>query len=83
MPVRGGRNCVFRVVRVSGTIRKVEQEAIRRAREMILRAQREGSQRGDAMLESIFEKAGEKDNNGTKDILMVDGSDEDEEDSED
>jgi ribonuclease P/MRP protein subunit POP5 len=31
------RPCVFRVVRVSGTMRKSEEEAIRRARRAILR----------------------------------------------
>lgn len=33
-----GRACVFQVIRVSGTIRKSEEEAIRRARLSILRA---------------------------------------------
>ncbi|KKA24068.1 Rpp14 family [Rasamsonia emersonii CBS 393.64] len=33
--------CVFRVVRVSGTMRKAEEEAIRRARREILRAKKE------------------------------------------
>ena len=37
-----GEPCVMRVVRVSGTIRKVEEEAIRRAREDIIRARKEG-----------------------------------------
>ncbi len=32
VPVKNGKPCIFRVVRVSGTIRKVEEEAIRRAR---------------------------------------------------
>lgn len=40
---RGGsadtRECVFRVVRVSGTMRKAEEEAIRRARREIVRVQ--------------------------------------------
>ena len=35
------RPCVFQVVRVSGTIKKAEEEAIRRARATILKAQRE------------------------------------------
>ncbi|KAJ5102289.1 RNA-binding protein pop5 [Penicillium alfredii] len=34
---RAGRPCVFRVVRVSGTMRKAEEEAIRRARSEIVR----------------------------------------------
>lgn len=33
--------CVFRVVRVSGTMRKAEEEAIRRARREILRTRKE------------------------------------------
>lgn len=36
VPVRGGPPCVFHVARVSGTIRKVEEEAIRQARALIL-----------------------------------------------
>ncbi|MCJ1268309.1 hypothetical protein MMC22_008197 [Lobaria immixta] len=35
------RPCVFRVVRVSGTIKKCEEEAIKQARAAILRAKRE------------------------------------------
>jgi ribonuclease P/MRP protein subunit POP5 len=38
VPVKDGRPCIFRVVRVSGTIRKVEEEAIRQARRLILAA---------------------------------------------
>lgn len=38
VPVRDGHACIFRVVRVSGTIRKVEEEAIRQARQLILAA---------------------------------------------
>ncbi|RKF66822.1 Ribonuclease P/MRP protein subunit POP5 [Golovinomyces cichoracearum] len=38
VPVEEGRRCVFRVVRVSGTIRKIEEEAIRRAQEIIDKA---------------------------------------------
>ena len=41
VPVRDGRPCVFRVVRVSGTIVKVEEEAIRRARLLVLAAKDE------------------------------------------
>ena len=36
VPVDEGRPCVFRVVRVSGTIRKSEEEAIRQAKRLIL-----------------------------------------------
>ncbi|RKF54218.1 Ribonuclease P/MRP protein subunit POP5 [Erysiphe neolycopersici] len=40
VPVKDGKKCVFRVVRVSGTIRKSEEEVIRRAQEMIEKARR-------------------------------------------
>jgi ribonuclease P/MRP protein subunit POP5 len=38
-----GRPCIFRVVRVSGTMRKAEEEAIRRAKRLIIAAQEEAS----------------------------------------
>lgn len=38
VPVKNGQPCVFRVVRVSGTIRKAEEEAVRRARNLIFEA---------------------------------------------
>ncbi|KAK4246433.1 Rpp14/Pop5 family-domain-containing protein [Corynascus novoguineensis] len=41
VPVRDGRPCVFRVVRVSGTVRKAEEEAVRRARLLVLAAKEE------------------------------------------
>lgn len=39
--------CVVRVVRVSGTIRKSEEEVLRRARREIVRAKREGRDTDD------------------------------------
>lgn len=40
VPTREGRGtpCIFRVVRVSGTIRKAEEEAIRQAKQRIIAA---------------------------------------------
>ena len=38
VPVKNGLPCTFRVMRVSGTIRKAEEEAIRRAKQLILAA---------------------------------------------
>ncbi|PHH64607.1 hypothetical protein CDD81_4218 [Ophiocordyceps australis] len=38
VPGKNGRGCIFRVVRVSGTMRKLEQEAIRQARGLVLAA---------------------------------------------
>ncbi|KEY70933.1 hypothetical protein S7711_10386 [Stachybotrys chartarum IBT 7711] len=43
VPVKDGRPCIFRVVRVSGTIRKAEEEAIRQARRLILAAKDDAS----------------------------------------
>ena len=76
VPVKNGKNCVFRVVRVSGTIRKAEEEAVRRAREMILKARRELGERGDSALENMFGKGCDHvEADSSKDILMVDRSD--------
>ena len=51
VPVAGGRPCVFRVVRVSGTVRKVEEEAVRRAKLLVLAARDEmaGKASSDAL----------------------------------
>ena len=38
VPSKNGKPCIFQVVRVSGTIRKVEEEAIRRAKVLVLAA---------------------------------------------
>lgn len=59
--------CVIRVVRVSGTIRKSEEELLRRARAEIVRAKREGTspgtEQGERVLEGLFgEKRTGKDN---------------------
>jgi ribonuclease P/MRP protein subunit POP5 len=78
VPVKDGKNCVFRVVRVSGTIKKAEEEAIRRAREMILIAMREAGDQGDSTLDDMFgNHKGKATPETTKynDISMVDRSD--------
>ena len=73
--VRDGKNCVFRVVRVSGTIRKAQEEAVRRARELILAAQREQSEKSENTLSEIFGKPEEGQGSATSAIMMVDRSD--------
>jgi ribonuclease P/MRP protein subunit POP5 len=78
IPVKDGRNCVFRVVRVSGTIRKVEEEAIRRARELILKTRRQLGEESDSVLNDIFGSAEAETTKG-EDVLMVDRSDSEEE----
>lgn len=81
LPIKNGKNCVFRVVRVSGTIRKAEEEAIRRAREMILKARRDLGEQSESTLERMFGTNKETTAESAKDVMMVDSvdSDEDEE----
>ena len=69
------QSCVIKVVRVSGTIRKAEEEAIRRAKANILRAQKNNGQAGDTLGRMLSE--------GAKDIEMggiVDNEDDNDED---
>ena len=79
--VKNGRNCVFRVVRVSGTIRKAQEEAVRRARELILAAQREQSAKTENTLSGIFGKTME-DAEATNEVMMVDRSESEADDSD-
>lgn len=59
------RPCVFQVVRVSGTIRKSEEEAIRRARGAILRAKKKDEDEGEMMgLQAILRGTGEDESLG-------------------
>lgn len=48
-----GKACVIRVVRVSGTIRKVEEELIRRARQDVVRAKLAGGGSTESWLPSV------------------------------
>ncbi|PNY26539.1 Ribonuclease P/MRP protein subunit POP5 [Tolypocladium capitatum] len=41
VPVKDGRPCLFRVVRVSGTMRKASEEAVRQSRSIILAAKQD------------------------------------------
>ena len=79
VPVKNGKSCVFRVVRVSGTIRKAEEEAVRRARELILKARRDMGEQSDSTLNNMFGKGDDQADNA-KNTLMVDRDDSDEED---
>jgi ribonuclease P/MRP protein subunit POP5 len=80
IPAKNGRNCIFQVVRVSGTIRKAEEEAIRNAREMILRARRELGEQSDEKLDNMLgDPEKNKPKNRDTDVLMVDRSDSEEE----
>ncbi|KAK6085594.1 Rpp14/Pop5 family protein [Seiridium cupressi] len=54
VPVRNGKLCTFRVVHVSGTMRKLEEEAIRRARNMMLAIKDQAAARGNSALAAIM-----------------------------
>jgi len=82
VPVKDGRKCVFRVVRVSGTMKLAEKEVIRRAREMILKAQRKMDEHGDAALDAMFGNT-EIGVTNDRDTLMVDRSDSEEDEDTD
>jgi len=71
-------DCVMRVVRVSGTIRKVEEEAIRRARATVLRARLQGEE-GEKMDYAYF---GTEDKELPMSIEDDDNYDEDEDESD-
>lgn len=55
VPVRNGKSCTFRVVHVSGTIRKVEEEAIRRARNLCFAIRDGHSGKVEDPLGNLFE----------------------------
>ena len=84
--------CVMQVVRVSGTIKKAEEEAIRRARAAILRAKREGGEGGSDDVFGMFSQfddddalgiSGKGKKKGTAGSDLSDDEDELEWDSED
>ena len=82
------RSCVMQVVRVSGTIKKAEEEAIRRAKTAILRAKKEAAESATEGLNTILSQSGlDVDlemlgHKGTKPIVTLDDEDEDDGDQE-
>lgn len=70
IPTKNGKPCVFRVVRTSGTIRKVEKDAIRRARHLMLAAREEMAGQNSRALDTLF---GSKDPSHDQDMLSADG----------
>lgn len=51
-----GQPCIFRVVRVSGTIRKAEEEAIRQAKKLILAAKEEARLAKSSLTKAVYQK---------------------------
>ncbi|KAL8705043.1 MAG: hypothetical protein Q9201_001813 [Fulgogasparrea decipioides] len=90
LPVTGksekGQPCVMQVVRVSGTIRKAEEEVIRRAKAAILKARRESLDGSTSAIDAILGPAqgGGSSMQPGKDADMTIGiEDEDEDEDED
>ncbi|KAI1877117.1 uncharacterized protein JN550_001189 [Neoarthrinium moseri] len=54
IPTRDGKLCTYRVVHVSGTIRRVEEEAIRRARDLMLAVKDQAGAKDNAALAAIM-----------------------------
>ncbi|KAH8681535.1 Rpp14 family [Xylariales sp. PMI_506] len=54
VPVRDGKDCTFRVVRVSGTIRKAEEEAIRRTRDLMFALKDQKGAKKSAALSALL-----------------------------
>lgn len=76
---------VVRVVRVSGTVKKCEEEAVRRAREVVRRVEREERRRRKGLLVGEAEmEVEEEDDDGMEGLSMIGGiEDRDEEDADD
>ncbi|KAF1348876.1 Rpp14/Pop5 family-domain-containing protein [Delphinella strobiligena] len=73
------QSCVIQVVRVSGTIRKAEEEAIRRAKASIIRAQRK---KGDAAGDILGKMMAQEEDEDVQMGGIVDGEDEEDEDED-
>ncbi|KAF1950169.1 hypothetical protein CC80DRAFT_427480 [Byssothecium circinans] len=73
---------VIKVVRVSGTIRKAEEEVIRRAKAIIRRARAEGDGVGGKMVESVVEAVEKRREVESRVLAHVDEGEESEEGSE-
>ncbi|KAK2008491.1 Rpp14/Pop5 family protein [Colletotrichum eremochloae] len=65
-----GKPCTFKVVRVSGTIRKAEEEAVRQARQLVLAAKDSATAATSGSLPMFTEPKAK-----VEDIIMFDASD--------
>jgi len=79
--VKHGKPCIFRVVHISGTIRKIEQEAIRRAKALVIAAKDEMADQGSGALDALF--AASEDAMATMRTAGGDGDDDDDDDDDD
>lgn len=83
VPVRNGRPCVFRVSRVGGTIRKVEQEAIRQARALVLATKAHMAGNKTSAFELLTRSTGNGNSKQPKNLLADVMSDDDDNNNED
>lgn len=83
LPAKNGKPCTFRVVRVSGTIRKIEEDAVRRAKQIMLAAEEEmaGNKSANDALGALFGKSDRS--GGEFDFMDVDSGTSDGEDAAD
>ncbi|GKT79945.1 LOW QUALITY PROTEIN: Rpp14/Pop5 family protein [Colletotrichum tofieldiae] len=65
-----GKPCTFKVVRVSGTIRKAEEEAVRQARQLVLAAKDSAAAAANGALPMFTESKAQ-----VEDTIMFDASD--------
>ncbi|KAI9798017.1 MAG: hypothetical protein M1835_005020 [Candelina submexicana] len=75
--------CVIQVVRVSGTIKKAEQEAIRRARASIMSARRAAGDTGENELDKYLARVEEGDAEKAEAMEGIEDEDGDDDDDED
>ena len=74
--------CVIQVVRVSGTIRKAEEDAIRRAKAAILRATAQGKA-SDFTLDKLLGAEGASGNTRAEALMGIESDDDDDDMDED
>ncbi|KAI5868399.1 Rpp14 family protein [Durotheca rogersii] len=77
VPVKNGKPCIFRVVHVSGTMRKAEEEAIRRARNLIFAAENGRGGQTDDPLGNLFGQPTRSDDATATDLLGIEDDDSD------
>ncbi|XDG09274.1 hypothetical protein ABKA04_008889 [Annulohypoxylon sp. FPYF3050] len=77
IPIKNGKPCVFRVIHVSGTMRKVEEEAVRRARALIFAAQNDHKEKTDDPLSNIFGNSEPQSDVAMADLINVEDDDSD------
>lgn len=80
VPVRDGKLCTYRVVHVSGTIRKIEEEAIRRDRDLMFAVKSAAEGKNNSALAAIMGEGNRtRQQQSDLDVVDVEDNSEDEE----